>query len=97
MDVEEDGADLHGVCVDLTHVLAVVRGPHVAHVQVPLLDVRPLQADAFVRDDAAVLEGQQLAPVVQPHHLDRAPAIVNQGVAWVCIVRTEHKPSLTRA
>ena len=69
VDVERHGSDLHGVRVDLARVLARVRRSHAAHVQVPLLDVRSLQADALVRDDATVLEGEQLAPVVQPHHL----------------------------
>jgi len=87
--VKNDDLALDRVGVDRAAVLALVERMNVAHLQVPLLDVRPHDAEPRVVDDASFLVRQRNGMMVQPRHLpaNTADPPINQR-ATVRMIRT---------
>lgn len=64
MNMQPDWTNLHRIGVDLAGVSSLVRGLHVANVQIPFLHIWSLQANPFISYDSTIFKCQQFVSVV---------------------------------
>jgi len=69
-DEEHDEFVANGIGVDSAAVQSLVVQSHLAHLQVPLLDVRPHQTEARVIDDPTIFVRQWKRLLIKPRHLE---------------------------
>jgi len=74
-DMENDLFTVHWVCVNCTPVSPLILRPDVTHLQVPLLDLWPDDAEPCVVDDSSIFVGEGNTVMVEPRHLSAATRI----------------------